>query len=219
VPIPAGLTRIVISGTAYGGEIWETGFWMNTGPIANESALNSLVVAVAALMGSEATSGGITSVLQAQASSTTIWSSVRGYYYNGIVDTATFVAEYVLATPRAGNGAGNVQPNQLCLVASLRTGFSGRRNRGRMYLPATSPNYVSGAPQISLAGVTATANSIAQAFSAINASVYGKVVVFSQAAESAREVATVIVNSKLDIQRRRANKEAILNSFSSAVTA
>jgi hypothetical protein len=100
-------------------------------------------------------------------------------------------------------------PNQVAIVVTLQTGFSGRRNRGRYYLPCTRLATLN-LGQIPSTTVTAVALNAKAFLDAVNSAVGQPVSVLSQVAGSAKPVTGVRVDSKFDIQRRRANREAAI---------
>jgi hypothetical protein len=85
-----------------------------------------------------------------------------------------------------------------------------------MYLPCTAAT-VQSTGQVSSAISSGVANDIAAILSAVNQSA-GQVVVLSQVAGSAKPITSVSVDTKLDIQRRRADKVAPTTRSSANVT-
>jgi hypothetical protein len=101
-------------------------------------------------------------------------------------------------------GTGGFCPLQVCMVATLITGAAGRRNRGRMYLPANGIGF--GSHEFPNARVDAVCQALAAWLDALN-TLDGSAVVVSQAGTSKRAITQVRVDSKPDIQRRRANAQ------------
>lgn len=198
--IPLGYSRNVIRGHLIGGEIFEWGFWSAEAP-SDDAAANAQAAAVAT---------AYTSAIGTGTGPHTFLSSgegidqVRVYSYTTGGPSAQHVGSAALVQTSASVAT---CPNQVAVVCTLQTGFSGRRNRGRVYLPCTHTSaLVSG--QLSSAQVTALAQFMQKFFQNVNAAVTQPIVVLSQVAGSANDVVTIRVDSRLDIQRRRANRQA-----------
>lgn len=198
--IPLGYSRNVIRGHLIGGEIFEWGFWTAAAP-SDDAAANSQATAVAgAYTGSIATGSAAHTFL----SSGEGIDQVRVYSYPSGGPTASHVG--VAALIQTGTTTATC-PNQVSVVCTLQTGFSGRRNRGRVYLPCTHTSaLVSG--QLSSAQTTALAQFMQKFFQQVNSAIGQPTVVLSQVAGSANNLVTIRVDSRLDIQRRRANRQA-----------
>jgi hypothetical protein len=199
--IPAGLTKVVLRGTLAGGEIFETGFWLSGTAIASEADANAFCATLSDFLADGST---IQADLAAVMDSASHMTQVRSYTYTG-TSTATYVgsADCVFAGTSASHAA-----LQQCVVLTLNTGLSGRRNRGRMYWPATG--LVTTAD--GCWGGSAWAN-LADAFYAVFSSsgaigALSIAVVVSQTGTTSHPITTIKVDNKPDIQRRRANKLA-----------
>lgn len=146
------------------------------------------------------------------------YTDITGYYYPGGSPTATLQA----STPNSyvGSGAGHL-PFQTSVVCSLTTGRSGRHNRGRIYVPASglalTANCQYDAAQ-TLALATQTAAYISALYDITFHSAPIVVVVPSTASSTGIPVTGVTVDSRADIQRRRADKQGALYQESIAVT-
>lgn len=216
MPAPAGSVRVVIHGTAPGNEIWETGFWMTGTGVDNQDDANSLAEIIWAELSATDNSGAMTITMAQMASQLQTWTSVRVYAYPAGGTIAQFIGEHVLASPMSGSRTLHL-PNQCSQVLTLLTGAAGRSARGRMYLPNQGLS-LGGDGQADVGTVTAVANGWATAFTDINASDTGKIVVVSQKLVAARQVTSVRMDTKVDIQRRRANKQLATAQHASAVT-
>lgn len=214
--IPAGVVRIVLSGTLYGGEIWSTGFWMtDTGVESNADAVSLADIITGTLTSSDA-SGAVRIQAGLTWSTQTTWTKTTVYSYNAGGNHAVYIGEYDL--PAAVQGVQNSGvPNQVACVVSLRTGVAGRRNRGRMYMPLTGYGF-SASGQLHDSDVAKIAAGWAAAFTDINASDTGKVVVVSAVGGTFQHVSQVIVDSKADTQRSRSRQETIDAIHADAVT-
>ena len=206
--IPASTYRVVFGGSMYGGEVWESGFWVHGDTIESQATANATASLWAGVLLSPDASGALRISLAAFASADVTVNYVKIYAYPTGGPVATYIGEF---TPPAAGGTGQrTLPNQCCLVISERTGFAGRRYRGRMYLPAGKTGAGSFG-QMTQAAIQESATAWALAFHDWNAvDGNGTVVVVSTTGTLFTPVSQVIVDSKIDIQRRRANKEQAL---------
>lgn len=214
--IPPGSTRIVFSGDLPGGEIWSSGFWMTSTGVHDNNTANAQAFIITATLNSADPSGGMRIAATKLWNAGIRWLKTNAYHYVTGAPTADFVGEYVLPTPRAGT-VNSGMPNQICAVLSLRTGLSGRSHRGRMYLPAGGAALQLDG-QLVQADATAVANAWALAFTDINASDAGKVVVVSQRLTAFTVIESVRMDSRLDVQRSRAKSQVIDSVSAAAVT-
>lgn len=217
--IPPLMTHVTIAGILRGGEIWQTGFWTRTGTATTPEGATAHAVRLAALFDNP---GGLRAYMVGNLlrGGDSVESLTVAEYPEG-GPTAQFIGEFRVHTP--GTASGNL-PNQVSMVASTRTGQAGRRHRGRMYLPAGGVTLTPTDSEFGTSEITNAASAVATFFSAINtqggAPPQGpeQVVVLSKVAGTALPVTSVIVDSRPDIQRRRANQQAIVGSFSQPVT-
>lgn len=198
--IPSGSTKVVIAGTLGSGEIFETGFWVTGADITTNVEAAGFATAVVGIMDSASTSK--TAVL-ARISGACSYDSVRVYHYTG-GPTAAFIGS---ADFSGWTGTGTVVlPDQVCMVVSLRTTQSGRRYRGRMYMPCTASVLQSNS-QFGNGDVAAVATAWKTFLDGVNgAGIVSDVVIVSQTGSFTTPVSEVRVDTKPDIQRRRANK-------------
>lgn len=127
----------------------------------------------------------------------------------------TVSGESVLTTPAEGGGSGNQLPPECAVVVSLRTGTSGPRGRGRMYLP---PVTVGATTTTGMLSTTARSSILAamQDFfntwnsdpSTLTASVASNAGVFVEA------ISNIRVGNVIDAQRRR--RDRIVESYATA---
>lgn len=213
--IPAGLCRIVLHGTSPHGEIWETGFWMSGTGVASAEEANALAQIVTETCNASDGSGAMRITFADLCNAATNFIGGRVYAYPAGGPHAQFIGTYDLPTPRAG-GVGGGGPDELALCMTLRTGFAGRTNRGRMYLPLTGPAYISDG-QVDATPLAAVTEAWASCFTDINASDTGKIVVLSQHLGTFHQVSSVKIDSRTDVQRRRSNREIILRQHQALV--
>lgn len=205
MPIPSGYSRSVVSGTLPGGEIWAIGLWANEAP-SDQAATQSQADSFADDLTTKwSDSGSPATFNTAQMSATRL----TVYSYLAAGGRATHVAESGLSLP--GVNTQSSQPDQCCLVASLRTGMSGRRHRGRVYWPLTGSGLVQGQVADPLAQNHATwMRDLIQAWNGHLAD--ERMVVLSQTAGTSAPITAITVDTRVDIQRRRANRQTITGS-------
>lgn len=196
MPIPAGVSRAVIGGTVTDeSEIFEFGFWLDEAP-DNQDDADALAQDVWNSFILEAAPG-----LDPLIKNDSNFTSCKVYCYPDGGPSASLIGT-ATAAPEGGTGAGSL-PLQACLVVTLLTGAAGRRNRGRMYLPANgtplAANHEFGSGQ-----VDAAVDGIHDWFAGLVAASHTPIVL-SQVAGTHRPVTTVRGDSKVDIQRRRAD--------------
>lgn len=200
--IPAETVHVQFRGHLPGSEEWQWGFWLAGTNITSEADANALAndVVGAFAVEAQATVAGLMDPLAGI-------DEVRTYCYPTGGPTALYIgsADYNIV----GTGASSSRlPLQAALVVSLRTGFAGRRARGRLYLPchriALGTDY-----QLSNTTTDVVADDMSDFFTNLNALTgVGTVSVVSQVgAGQARAVTSVIVDSRIDIQRRRAGDQ------------
>lgn len=105
-------------------------------------------------------------------------------------------------------------PNQVALVASLRSSTAGRSARGRIYLPA-----LANAPQPTGGVVGAAATAVANMIAGLNtdlSSAWGLAMAI-WAGSTGGQCTNVIVDDVPDTQRRRRNKVPATNTGTAAV--
>lgn len=206
MPIPANHVNVNLIGTLPGGESFDTGFWMAGGAPTSAANANAYAAAVLALFNTYANvTGGPTRLIASDAS----YDRVKIYSYVAGGTQSDYVGEAV-APPYAGQGAGNPMPLQASLVVTLRTAFAGRSRRGRMYLPATALSLT--AHQRTQADGDALVGVMADFFDACNAdaTLAGTVSVVSRTLTDSQPVIRIDVDSRVDVQRRRAAQQTEL---------
>jgi len=215
--VPAGCWRLVYRGTLRGGEKWQSGFWLQENPPAdNAEAQIAAQLEFDSEGGTSASS--LWNVLKTYLPNTITLDSVACYSFPTGGTSASFVG-VSSGTPLVGSGSTSALPNQCAMVASLLTGAAGRSHRGRMYLPCGSAEIDASTGQFNLARITDIATVLATKFTDFNtASGSGNVVLVAQLLTQATQVLSVRVDSRVDIQRRRAKSQAVANTYAAAVT-
>lgn len=190
-------TRIVINGTINGSEIFAFGFQV-LNRCADQATQDTLAIAWSGVI---VTAGAAKTTFQSLINTTDVYTGISLYAYDAIGGPAQLVSHAPI------NVAGSMSthnPNQVALVATLRTPVPSRRTRGRMYLPATGAATLTGG----FYGGSGPANVAAAVKSLINFSPTAfPPVVVSPTAGTASLISQISVDNRLDVQRRRANKQ------------
>lgn len=198
--IPSGYSRNVISGALPNGEMWATSFWCDEAP-SDQAATQTQANKIAADLNARwSVTGSPTNF----ASSGTTFSTLTTYSYLDTTGKAKYVAEAALT-----GTSSNTQscPNQVSIVTTLLTGNAGRRNRGRMYWPCNAPPGMTNG-ELPSAWVDNLAAWLSGTITAVNGDLGGQhVCVLSQVGGTSHSVNAVKVDSRFDIQRRRADRE------------
>ncbi len=190
--------KVTIQGTAPGGEQFQTGFWLRDTPINSQAAANTLASAVVTSLG-----GGLLAFLVTAINADTAYTAVRVYAYPSGGPLASFVGEALIAGGTGTSTAASL-PLQIASVATLHTGFAGRRYRGRMYFPVNALALT--AHQFNSSLYSGLSSNVRAFFVSVNGIAgVGEVVVLSQVGTGdAVPVTSVFVDSRPDVQRRRA---------------
>lgn len=205
MPTPAH-TKFVISGTMPGSEVFATSFCVTPAP----TAIADLQAAVTDVANVFTTAGTPRTVFKAMINIMCHWTAVRGYTYAAGGTAAVLSAEAVF--DEVGTGSG-VLPNQVAIVASLRTGLPGRQRRGRMFYPATGLIPDSATGQLTVPGALGIAQATKALFTAANVVIGGPVIV-SRTGAMATPVTQIQVDTRMDIIRARANKQEAIGMAS-----
>ena len=204
--IPANTLRFSIRGNLPGNEIWNSSIWLR--PIGSATAPTNGVDCDTLLTALKGVSG---------------WSTFRDAVLALIRSTAGIVEERLYSYPvsgthasavavqsdiRAGTSTAGTLPNQCCCVMTLLTGVAGRSQRGRIYFPAGGLAISPTDGQFS-----STQSGLRSGFAAWVLGTAGLVqgwapYVVSQTQTSSLSVVQVKVDTRPDIQRRRANRQA-----------
>jgi hypothetical protein len=210
--IPPAVNRIVVVGHLGTGEIFNTGFW-TFGDVPTSDAEASAFAAAAR----DAFQSAGQAALEFYLAPTSGFDEIRTYHYPDGGPSATFlgVAEVVAG---AGTGTEADLPFQMCAVSTLKTGLPGRRRRGRMYWPVNRRDLAD--HQLDQPDTGNLSGAIGGFLNAINSATgLGVVSVVSQIGTgSSQPVNSITVDSRLDVQRRRAADQTALFESDLAIT-
>lgn len=204
--IPSGYSRATFYGHLPGGELFNWSLWSNQAP-SDQTATQTMATAFATKFQAgidtpNAADLPLTKIIGSDAG----YDGVRVYSYTAVGGHASFVADAPITRPGSSSATGTL-PNQCSIVVTLRTAVAGRRATGRIYLPITKYSLGS-AGQLDTGSVDGLANAVSHLITALNsAETPQHVGVLSQTAGTFQSVNSVKVDSKVDIQRRRANKQ------------
>jgi len=212
MPRPTNTARVVVAGLYPSGEEFNWGFWLSGAPASNADA------GAAALVVRDYIQGLGGDPLRAYLAPDCSYDKVTVYGYGSGIGPADFQGEAVF-TERDGISAGASLPLQCAVVVSLRTGRPGRRGRGRMYVPVTASTLTD--HQLAAGNAASLSAAIGGFFTNLNDStlIPGSVCVLSQVDVEAHLVTSVIVDSRVDIQRRRADSQMATQTASALVEA
>lgn len=211
----ANSVRAVLSGTLPGNEVFAHSFWFNgTGIVGGDVAEDTL----AGIIVSAANSNLGSTAFKALYTTATAWTTARIYFYGtGGVLRRTVESPISIV----GSAATASMPNQLAVVASLRTALAGRANRGRSYLPGTFTNSLASgnAAQLSSASTNTIRDAVTSFLNAVKAGAGGAPPVIMSGSQSAMiPVTRVQIDSRMDVQRSRAGKQAALTVATGLIT-
>lgn len=198
----------VIAGTIGGVQDWSTGIWFDVSLTSGSWALTDQQAFT-----DEFRSSAIDwwATLHGLCAADTTMTKTTTYFYPAHAVNALSVAESIIPSPVAGTGT-TYLPTQSALVASMRTAVAGKSGRGRSYFPINgqalgSDHQLSGATcgtvanayalmLTTLNGLNETANGITGQTASVASFTKGQL----------NTIRTVIVDSKIDTQRRREDK-------------
>lgn len=195
---------VSIQGNLPGGEVWSINPRFRgafSPPVSDYEDLLAWATAVGQLNSGSVLSSGLRTLLSSSANVSQIRVAHIG------VDGRTHqVAEYALPTPGAGTGL-PTKPFQAALCFSLLTGRPGRRNRGRLFMPALNATIGTADLRITAQNRSTYLQGMVETMSSIQAAAPPShemaLAVFSQASGAANLVNEIEVGDLLDTQRRR----------------
>ena len=208
--IPAQVMRLAITGTFPSSEIWNHSYWMMP---AGEGIVPDDNDGADTVLGNIVGSSVWTTyrdILKTFMKSNSAITGLHLYCYPDGGPSSPAIAERVFNT--VGTSSGAAHPLQTATVASLRTGQSGRSFRGRVYLPTTDVTLDTN-NQLTSAVTSAVADMVADFCGGwATEDVFGvgqaAFVCIVSPTRSARTVVTqVVVDSVMDTQRRRRNRQ------------
>lgn len=210
--IPLHAIKVVFSGKLPGSEHWSTSFWV-AGQVAHDVVeLTNLAHDVDQMAQA---GGAFYPELKNICGTQVTVDQIDVYQYEGGTKAAVQATQ---AASWTASTASITLPNQVCAVASLRTGLPGRARRGRMYLPVLG-TVSSASGQCTDGNLNLLSQGLATFFGSFNTLAWGKVSVMSASTSDLYQVTEVQIDSVLDTQRRRRDKLVPINRNIHAVAA
>lgn len=206
MPIPADTTLMTFGGYLPGGEVWQCGIWGSGHTPDDNGSANGLAEIYYDELTATDGSGGIYEWLQLFAPNTVAIRQTRVYCYPTGGPRATFIGQYTGA-PVLGTNAQEL-PNQVSAVLTLHSDFAGRQNRGRIYLPCLKGS-LDAAGNLNNGNLATTADAWKSFFDDWNAADVPTLSVVSRTGSHVHPITSLSIDSRPDIQRRRANKQTI----------
>lgn len=208
--IPANHIKLSVVGAGPGSEIWNTSFWFGAVSLGSAADLLALATTAAPRFTTWWTS------IKPKIYTSYLLKELRAYFYDGTSDTAKFNALVDLGSV-PGTLSATSSPLDTCCVVSLLTGFSGRSNRGRVYIPrhevCLNTNGLFANVTSDYANATAT---LLTNISADWGTWQPKVV--SRLLGTSEDVVSCRADQRPDVQRRRENRLAVGIISSAAVS-
>ena len=202
------IIKVVLHWSGYGEE-GNIGWYYQSAGSHSSQLLTNAAGNIDTQLGTPSGSPTIWANLQALLTTAQTWDKVTVYQYDNLPGKVTDQGQ--VAVTHAGTGSTAAAPLQSCMVASLRTGLSGARNRGRTYMPAhtqigpVAPYFAAGQVNAMAGLVSSLLSGIGNALSGtLNASSPLAPVVYSPTGGFVTPITTVVVDNRPDIQRRRA---------------
>lgn len=209
------IVKIVMGGFVGSTDRWTTSnSFQVTGGVPVAADMNGLANAAATNWATDfwdlATHG-----FKVYCNNTCSWDLCKTYYYPGGSASATVVGSKTI-TPDFGSNASLFHPPQVAIVVSLQTGFAGRNNRGRNYLPAGGNNISPG--RINATTVTDIATTYASYLTSMNSTTVGALSFNACIGTgSTPHITAVSVDNVFDTQRRRRDKQVSSQTVSHTV--
>lgn len=202
VAYQAGTVKVIVGGTLPGGETFAWGYQCLGDPSMTQTQLDSFQGGFVAAL----TNNFLTTGVKALFSTNTTYRSVKSYLYGG--GSNTILQSLTNITPVSGSSASAALPNQCAIVVTLKSGIPGRSNRGRAYLPMGCAGILANDGQLT----STQAGTIATAFASMLTAVKSGIapiqpVVASPTHGSSKNLVSVSVDTRFDVQRRRARSQ------------
>lgn len=204
---PSNAVKVNINGTLGQGEVFSFGFYVATLQTFTQASFSAANLALA----NDLVANAILT-LKSYIDTAAAYTEVRSYYYGSTAgQPAQFIASTAL-TGQAGTGTDS-NPLQTCVVASLRSSQLTARGRGRIYIPFTGRALT--AHQVNSATCPTIANAVVSMFANAKTRLTGTsltegAIVWSPTGGTQSLINQVIVDSRTDVQRRRAGRETVL---------
>lgn len=205
MPIPSGYSRSTFYGHLEGGDIFNMSLWANEAPLDNAATQTQANAFRDAFNAKNSNVFSPTHYIRSGSG----YDGVRVYSYTDTTGKAAHIGDASIAKPGTAGSTG-LLPQQVALCVSLLTAQAGRSAKGRIYMPlmVLALGFGGQADSPTVDGVAAW---WATFITALNTAIGGpaKIGVLSQKHGTFQPITAVAVDTRLDIQRRRANRENV----------
>lgn len=213
--LPYAHMKAVIFGRMVSDQSWSVGLTITAGAAYGPTVLATYAQALSVLAHAWWNGGG-GSIGQLLSTDTTL-VGVRVYYVPP-ASTSLFAGEFEYSTPIAGANTARLPLTSACVV-SLISDDVGRKNRGRIYIPAAGAGLSSS--QMDSSTTSAVATATAALITGINTTNVGatppETVVVGSNQATPPPITSVRVDSLVDVQRRRQDKVGALFTHAASV--
>lgn len=207
--LPLGQWLRLSIGGAMASDSWSINPWFKVtgGPVVNQTDLTTIVQNALSDFDAKVWSLVSNGVKLSNAAYCTL-AQARGLFYLNNVISQSAVAN-ITAVPGSGS---SIHPPYVAMVCTLLTDNPGRRNRGRLYLPATAlgvsgtTGQQSGTPNAWATSMASWFNNRAAWLSGQSAITGLQPVVMTQTGDTPKNVTHTKFDTKFDTQRGRENK-------------
>lgn len=205
--IPVDVMRLAWTGKLTGGDIWNISFWFRPSvagahvPSTNADAATAL----AQLTSGTAFTTARGAIMGCMRSGELLTGYTLYCYPNG-GPTATAIAASTVNV--GGLGSGNPLPVQIARAVTTLTGQAGRSFRGRFYIPATGLQITAGDLQFTDNGATLLSGVAGWLVDQRTSNSWNACVV-STVRSTSTPITQLRTDSRPDVQRRRANRQAV----------
>lgn len=212
---PQHAVKFVLNGKVPSGEVFAHSQWFDGTASDTDDDARSLA---SGLLAADWLTNFLTTTVKSYFANTVSWVGWNAYWYAGGPAAAhSYGADYV--TPAVGTGGTSVLPAQMCTVMSQRTGRPGRSYRGRAYLPGVVPSQVTTTGLVTGTLAQDLATAYADWLSTVKADAGHMIgVVASSRLSAMTPITQVSVDTRLDVQRTRANKLSGVMRFAADVS-
>lgn len=206
---------IIMGGKVGATDTWSTKISFSTaGGTPSAADMNGIASGAATLWGLDVWDPAV-SGWKPNVNSTTDWSLCKTYFFPAGSAVATVSGSKTITADPGTAGAAGVPP-QAAAVISLHTAFAGRKNRGRCYMPAVTPLLNQG--NWSSTQALRMATQFRLFLSDWNSATVGALTFHACVGTgSLPAITTVVVDTVVDTQRRRRDKQLSIGTASVVV--
>lgn len=196
---------LIMGGTIGAVDTWTTKIsYAVSGGVPSQADMNGIAAGFSTLWATDFWDPAVQG-MKPNVNSTCSWNLAKSYYYPAGSSVATVSGLQTITNDPGTAGAAPIPP-QCAVVVSLHTAFSGRKNRGRCYLPAY--NALAGNGAITAAQALRYATQFRLFLHDTNSATVGALSFNACVGTgSLPTVTSVVVDTVVDTQRRRRDKQ------------